>query len=92
MLLPRESAHSLITPEVQKYIYFGFDWPKGLQIGLKEEPEYIQFILYRDNFITFDGEDHVRITAMVKEMMEKLRANGVPIFLEIKAAKGEQSA
>lgn len=92
MLSPRESAHSLITPEVQSYIYFGLDWPKGLQIGLKDEPGYIQFILYRDNFITFDGEDHVRITALVKEMMEKLKADGVSIFLEIKPTRGDNGA
>lgn len=89
MLLPRESAHRLLTPEIQKYIYFGLEWPGGLQIGLKEEATYIQFILYRDNFLTYDGEDHVRITSLVKEMMDKLRADGVPIFLEIMATRGE---
>lgn len=93
MQSPSELGVSLLTPQVERYI-LGMGWPSGLQIGLSwnYDLHYIQFILYRDNFITFSGEEHMRITALVKEMMDKLRTDNIPIFLEIKPTRGVTSA
>ena len=91
MLLPRVSAGRLLTPEVRQYIH-SRDWPKALQFRLKEEWAGIYVIFYRDNFSTLDGEDQKQIAMTMKECMEKIRADGIPIFLEVKATKEEQGA
>lgn len=96
MQSPSESVNSILTPEIQRYV-FTRDWPTGLEIRLAERkahplidmPAYIQFILFRDNFNSFDGEDRYRIAMTVKEVMEKIRADGVPIFMEVKATRDE---
>lgn len=88
MLLPRESQAStgLLTVEIQRYIHTR-EWPSGLQIRLIEQEGYVQFVLFRDNFNAFDGEDKKQIAAMVKESMEKVRADGIPIYMEVRATR-----
>ena len=97
MQSPSESPNSLLTKEIQQYIY-GRDWPKGLQIRLIEKRdvdiydldnkrEYIQFVLFRDNFNSFDGEDRYQIAMMVKECMEKIRADGIQIYMQVAETK-----
>jgi hypothetical protein len=49
---------------------------------------YLQFQLYRDNFNSFDGEDRKQIAAMVAEVMEKIRGDGIPIYMEVKKGDG----
>jgi hypothetical protein len=86
MLLPEELPNSLLTKDVQNYVY-GRDWPKGLHIRLIDKHSYIQFVLFRDNFNTFSGEDRYQIAMMVKECMEKIRADGIPIYMEVAETK-----
>ena len=96
MLSQSESGDSILTPAIQQYV-FSREWPSGLQIRLAERkahplidmPAYIQFILYRDNFNAFDGEDRYSIAMLVKEVMEKIRGDGVPIFMEVKPGTRE---
>ena len=96
MPLPSELGRSVLTPEIENYILTR-DWPSGLQIRLAErqehalidQPAYIQFILFRDNFNSFDGEDRKQIAMTVKEVMENIRARGTHIFMEVKPTREE---
>jgi hypothetical protein len=72
---------TLYTPEVQEFVRTR-DWPRGLALDVIEYPEYLGFRFYRDNFIQFDGEDQKQIAMMVKEVMEKLRKQGIPCYME----------
>lgn len=86
---------TLYSNEIRRYIHTR-DWPKGLLIDTKEifdefhKPLYLQMILYRDNFNQFDGEDQLRIAQSVRECMEKIRKDGVPIYLEVARGSGER--
>lgn len=81
---------SLYTPEIANYFHTR-QWPKGFKAQIVERSAadalYLQFIVFRDNFNSFDGEDRLQIAMMVKEFMEKVRGMGVPIYMEV--AKGD---
>jgi hypothetical protein len=75
---------SLYTREVREFIR-SRDWPKGLILEIIEEEEpapHLKIILFRDNWITLPREAHHQATAVVKEVMEKLRADGIPIYMD----------
>lgn len=84
---------SLYTKEISQYFH-SLSWPKGLKAQIVErtsaEELYLQFIVFRDNFESFDGDDKRQIAMMVKEFMEKVRGLGVPIYMEV--AKGDGRA
>lgn len=71
-------------------------WPKGFKATIVKRTAsqtgdpYLQFVVFRDNFNAFDGEDRLQIAMMVKEFMEKVRGMGVPIYMEV--AKGDGRA
>jgi len=46
--------------------------------------------LFRDNLLSFDGEDMTQIANMLNEALGKLRADGVPIYLEVKPTKEDE--
>lgn len=77
---------SLYSDEIRAFIH-SRNWPKGLKIDIAERQTeddwYLQFILYRENFEAFDGEDKLHIAMTVKEVMEKVRADGIPIYMEV---------
>lgn len=79
----------LLNDSVLKYIDTR-DWPSGLRYRLKEKRGYIQFTLFRDNFSAFDGVDQQQVAAMVKEVMEGIRATGIPIYLEVSKGDGRK--
>ena len=89
MLLPHVSQGSLLTNEIRQFI-IQRDWPKGLQIRLAEQPTMIRMYLFRDNLLSFDGEDMTQIANMLNEALGKLRADGVPIYLEVKPTKEDE--
>lgn len=66
------------------------NWPKKFCYEIRENEEfgYLQFVVFRDNFESFDGEDKWQIANMIKEVMEKVRADGIPIYMEVKAGNG----
>jgi hypothetical protein len=72
---------SLYTDDVQKFITTR-DWPLKLQWEVVEYEDSLGFRLFRDNFNSFDGEDRLHIAMMVKEVMEKIRKMGIPIYME----------
>ena len=72
---------SLYTDDIRKYIR-SRDWPKGLIYEVVEYEEHLAMRFFRDNFNSFDGEDRLHIAMMVKEVMEKIRSLGVPIYME----------
>lgn len=72
--------NSLYTPEVRQYVN-SRNWPKGLQLDVFEDELQLNFVFYRDNWITFDTADQMQIAAMVKEVMEKLRKDGIPCYM-----------
>lgn len=57
-------------------------WPTGLQWEVVEYDDYLGFRFFRDNFNSFDGETKLYIAMLVKELMEKIRADGIPIYME----------
>lgn len=73
---------SLYTREIDHYIHTR-KWPKNLRFTIGHDDFQLWFVLYRDNFNTFDGEDRLQIAMMVKEVMERVRSEGVPISLEV---------
>jgi len=72
---------TLYSDEVRNFIRTR-DWPRGLAWEVVEYPDYLGFRLFRDNFNSFDGEDRLQIAMMVKEVMEKIRKDGIPIYME----------
>lgn len=52
---------------------------------------YLQFVVFRDNFNSFDGEDRLQIAMMIKEFMEKVRGMGVPIYMEVAKGDGREA-
>lgn len=77
---------SLYSNEIRTF-FLTRDWPRGLKVLIAEEEENLNFVLFRDNFNSFDGEDRLQIAMMVKEFMEKVRGMGVPIYMQV--AKGD---
>lgn len=79
--------NSLYSPEISHFFHTR-QWPKGFLAVIIEKELFLQFIVYRDNFESFDGEDKKQIAMMVKEFMEKVRGMGVPIYMEVKKGDG----
>jgi hypothetical protein len=78
---------SLYTPEVR-------DWPRGVIVDICEadDPQpHLNLIFYRDNWLTLRPEDHVKITEIVKEIMAKLWADGIPTYTGKMEASNEGS-
>lgn len=74
---------NLYSDEVKKFI-FGQPWPSGLIIDIYEATEplpHLNFVFYRDNFIKFSSTEQARIAAIVKEVIETLRSQGIPCFM-----------
>lgn len=77
-------------------LFHSLRWPKAFKAQLVEKTAaqtgdpYLQFVVFRDNFNAFDGEDRLQIAMQVKEFMEKVRGMGVPIYMEV--AKGDGRA
>lgn len=82
MLLQPESD-SLYTDAVRRYVQ-SRPWPRGLKMEVREPTEpapHLMFYFFRDNWITFDGEDQKYISEIVREVMMKLRKDGVPCYM-----------
>ncbi len=87
----------LYTKEIDQYIDTR-DWPKRLLYKIEEHqitddayilstvshPMYLQFVLFRANFDSLDGEDRLQTYTTVREVMMKLRKDGIPIYLEVR--------
>ena len=90
--LPQQS---LYTKEISHYFH-SRQWPKGFKAQIVErsvaDELYLQFIVFRDNFNSFDGEDRLQIAMMVKEFIEKVRSMGVPIYMEVTKGDGRDQS
>ena len=73
--------NTLYTPAIREYVH-SRAWPRGLVLDVIEHEDYLAFRFYRDNFVRFDGEDQKQIAMMVKEVMETLRSQGIPCYME----------
>lgn len=79
---------SLYTPEVREYIW-SRDWPKGLQLDIFEDTTnvegidvpHLNFVFYRDNWLTFDAQEHLKIANTVQEVITKLRNDGIHCYM-----------
>lgn len=79
---------TLYSDEVRGFIR-SRPWPTDLQWEVVEYDGYLAFRFFRDNFNSFDGEERYHIAMIVKETMEKIRADGIPIYMEkMESAKG----
>ena len=73
---------SLYTPEVRKFI-LSRDWPKGMQYSIYEDDDpapHLNIVFFRDNWLTLAGEDQLKVTNIVKDIMYKLWNDGIPIY------------
>lgn len=73
---------SLYTGDVQTYMW-SRKWPESVQwkIFEKNEPEpHLNLIFFRDNWLTLTVEEQMQVTSIVKEIMVKLWADGIPIY------------
>lgn len=80
---------SLFSDEIRMFIRTR-DWPRGLAYEVVEYEEHLSLRLFRDNFNAFDGEDRLQIAMMVKEVMEKIRKDGIPIYMEVAKGNGRR--
>jgi hypothetical protein len=83
-------VESLYSNEIRQF-FQSRDWPKGLRATIAEEEHNLNFVLFRDNFNSFDGEDRLQIAMMVKEFMEKVRGMGVPIYMQVAKGDGQDA-
>jgi tRNA(Ile)-lysidine synthase TilS/MesJ len=72
---------TLYSDEIRAFIRTR-PWPTGLQWEIVEYEDYLGFRFFRDNFNSFDGEERYHIAMLVKEVMEKIRKDGIPIYME----------
>lgn len=72
---------TLYTPEIREFVR-SRPWPKGLIMNVVEQPTHLEFVFFRDNFITFDSDQQRQVAAVVKEVMEKIRGLGIPCYME----------
>lgn len=78
---------TLYSDDIRRFIH-SRDFPATLQWRVSEEEYNLLFILFRDNFESFDGEDKLQIAMTIKEVMEKIRGDGIPIYLAVKPGNG----
>lgn len=74
---------TLYTDDVRNFI-FSRDWPKGLVLDVYEAAEpspHLNIIFFRDNWLTLSGEQQLHVTTVVKEVMSKLWADGIPTYV-----------
>lgn len=89
MRLGRELVESLYSNELRVFVRTR-NWPRHLAWEVVEYDEHLGFRLFRDNFNSFDGEDRLQIAMMVKEVMEKIRGVGIPIYMEVVKGNGRR--
>lgn len=84
---------SLYSDEVKKIIK-SYDWPPGerLRLEIVEETDIqdspvLVIKMFRDNFITFDGVEQMRIAQIMNDLIPRLTSTGTPTRLEV--AKGD---
>lgn len=79
---------TLYTDDVRRFVR-SRPWPLSLRWEIVDYDDYLALRLFRDNFNSFDGEERYHIAMIIKETLEKIRADGIPIYLEKEeSAKG----
>lgn len=74
---------SLYTPEIREFIYRQ-PWPQGLIMDIYEDNEpapHLNIVFFRDNWLTLEADDHLKITAIVKDVMSRLWSDGIPTYV-----------
>ena len=46
-----------------------------------EPGPHLNFVFYRDNWLGFEAKEQLKIALVIKEVMEKLRRDGVPCYM-----------
>lgn len=73
---------SLYTPAVREFIH-SHNWPKSVIWEIRENYEpapHLSIIFFRDNWLTLTVEEQLQVTSIVKEIMAKLWADGIPMY------------
>lgn len=73
--------YSLYSNDIREYLSTR-PWPKGFIYSVVEYPEHLGIRLYVDNFAKFDVADQEQIMRVVKEVIERIRKDGIPCYLE----------
>lgn len=61
------------------------DWPRGLHYRFMEvyDPApHIDIVFFRDNWLTLTPDEQLKTTEIVREIMAKLWADGIPTYVE----------
>ena len=70
---------ALLTPEIREFIITR-PWPERVEFKLTEQDGMIHIVFFRDTFILLTGEEQLQVTNVVKDIMFKLRPQGIPIY------------
>lgn len=81
----------LYSKEVQQ-ILWNADWPHKLQWTVTNGTDplgnpILYFVLFRDNFESYDGEIKRHIAGEVGRTLEKIRKLGCPMYLSVEKDK-----
>lgn len=79
---------TLYSPQVREYVH-SRPWPKGLKFEVREEYMDVEgikipqltFLFFRDNWVTLEPADQLKVALLVKEVIEKLRADKIPAYM-----------
>lgn len=74
---------NLYSQEVREFIH-SRDWPSGVKFEIRQNDEpapHLNIVFYRDNWLTLDYQAQLKITEIVKEVMHKLHADGIPTYV-----------
>jgi hypothetical protein len=77
---------TLYTGDVKAYVS-NLPFPKhfimdAIEVWDQEPFPHVQFLVYRDNILTFGQDDLIQITNTINQMMTKLRGEGLPCFVK----------
>lgn len=79
--------NSLYTDEVKQIVRLP-QWPDTLAMEVVEYDTHLGLRLFRDNFETFDGVEKEVIAKTIGDVILKVRALGVPMYLEVARGHG----
>jgi hypothetical protein len=75
-------VETLYSNEVRSFIN-SRDWPKGLLLEVRENDfpqQHLNIVFFRHNWLTLTAEDQIRTTEIVREVIAKLWADGIPTY------------
>ena len=79
---------SLYSAEVRALVQ-SQKWPKRLEWFIGEDDGKLWFVVKRSNYESLTGDEKFAAYAALKNIFDKLRNDGVPIFLDVTDDDGD---